>query len=382
MSEATQRWANSGLTQAQLATLRAVKFEVTDLSGSYLGEADGNRILVDRNAQGRGWFIDANPLSDLSFAQAVSATRRYTDPMNAAAGHLDLLTAIEHEMGHRLGLPDTYAAKDRDHIMYGYLTVGERRLPAQGQAFGSQTFTRAKAHFLSLGTDENRSPRVSTGSEPQSGAMFIAPGSRDDHQLRRSGMLLSTGTNIALLQSAGSYVNQDVYKHSVPTGLRANRGASDRQTSSSHAHRRMVSDQKPLTPQSGGTVNLPIGTITPGSTVVLTYQVTVNNAAPAGTSQISNQGTVTSNAPTVSTDDPDIVGASNPTVTPLLAPTAASGFVSGRITDANGNPVEGAVVRLSGGQSRKTDHRRERQLSVRQRRHGRVLHRHAVAREL
>jgi hypothetical protein len=39
----------------------------------------------------------------------------------------------------------------------------------------------------------------------------------------------------------------------------------------------------------GGTVNLAVGTITPGSTVVLTYQVTVNNAAPAGVTTISNK---------------------------------------------------------------------------------------------
>ena len=30
-----------------------------------------------------------------------------TDPSNAAAGHLDLLTAVTHEMGHVLGLEDS-----------------------------------------------------------------------------------------------------------------------------------------------------------------------------------------------------------------------------------------------------------------------------------
>ena len=37
-----------------------------------------------------------------------------------------------------------------------------------------------------------------------------------------------------------------------------------------------------------------------------------------------------------------------------LAPTAASGIVRGIISDSNGNPVEGAVVRLGGDQTRKT----------------------------
>src|SRR2546429_135858 len=80
----------------------------------------------------------------------MSATRRYTDPMNAAAGHVDLLTAVEHEMGHRLGLADSYAEKDRDNIMYGYLTVGERRLPAQGQARFAQASNIKGIHFLRM----------------------------------------------------------------------------------------------------------------------------------------------------------------------------------------------------------------------------------------
>src|SRR5258705_833609 len=37
-----------------------------------------------------------------------------------------------------------------------------------------------------------------------------------------------------------------------------------------------------------------------------------------------------------------------------LAPSAANGVVSGRITTDDGRPVEGAVVRLDGTQSRKT----------------------------
>jgi hypothetical protein len=42
---------------------------------------------------------------------------------------MDLLTAIMHELGHSLHLPDAYAAQSRDTVMYGYLTQGERRMP-------------------------------------------------------------------------------------------------------------------------------------------------------------------------------------------------------------------------------------------------------------
>src|SRR5207244_3258120 len=161
------------------------------------------------------------------------------------------------EIGHKLGLDDSYSEKDRDSIMYGYLTVGERRLPAFGQARFAQTSAREAMHFLSLGSDQGSSPRVSTGSvslneeigalpdgranapssdlrpeargssprvskgsEPQSGAMFIAPASKHDPELRRSEMLPSMRTNMTLLRSAGDNLGRWFYKHSVPTGLK------------------------------------------------------------------------------------------------------------------------------------------------------------------
>src|SRR6185295_4019148 len=37
-------------------------------------------------------------------------------PSVPPAGHLDLLTAVMHEMGHKLGLSDSYAEQDRDNI--------------------------------------------------------------------------------------------------------------------------------------------------------------------------------------------------------------------------------------------------------------------------
>ncbi len=170
VTAATMRWSSTGLTKQQIATLRGIKFEVADLSGSYLGEADGNRILVDRNAGGKGWFVDGNPMSDSIFAHAMSATRLYTDPLSAPAGHVDLLTAIEHEMGHKLGLDDSYTEQDRDNLMYGYLTVGERRLPAAGQAAHTVPGVDAGVHFLTLSNEaqSNKKPKVSLSNHASS----------------------------------------------------------------------------------------------------------------------------------------------------------------------------------------------------------------------
>ncbi|MCY7350278.1 MAG: T9SS type A sorting domain-containing protein [Cytophagaceae bacterium] len=67
-------------------------------------------------------------------------------------------------------------------------------------------------------------------------------------------------------------------------------------------------------------------TLPAGKTIVITYEVDVNaNACPAGSTAVanlSNQSNVSgSNFATVQTDDPDLAGASNPTLTPFAVLT-------------------------------------------------------------
>ncbi len=143
VSAALERWGATGLNDNQLAMLRRLKFQVTDLPDLRLGEANGKHISVDNNAGGNGWFIGAD---DTAFIG--DDTRRYTTPSSVPAGRIDLLTAIMHEMGHALGLDDSYLEQDRDSLMYGYLTKGERRLPAKDQARGAMPHTGGDMHFL------------------------------------------------------------------------------------------------------------------------------------------------------------------------------------------------------------------------------------------
>ena len=98
------RWSATGVSAEQLSSMRSVKFEVADLSTPYLGESNGDTIRVDRSAAGHDWFVDATPFDDVEFRKTLSATRRYTDPFGAPAGQLDLLTAVMHELGHRVGI--------------------------------------------------------------------------------------------------------------------------------------------------------------------------------------------------------------------------------------------------------------------------------------
>jgi hypothetical protein len=73
----------------------------------------------------------------------------------------------------------------------------------------------------------------------------------------------------------------------------------------------------PVINGAGGTVTVNIGTLAPGDSVTITFQVVVDNPYSGGPN-VSNQGTVSgSNFSNVLTDDPDIAGANNPTLTPI-----------------------------------------------------------------
>jgi hypothetical protein len=126
VEQAITRWEATGLTAEQLAALRAIRFEVHDLPGWYLGEAAGNLIRIDADAGGNGWHIGPE----------------------AAGDRVDLLTAVLHEIGHALGLADCYAEDARHDVMYGFLRKGERRLPVKGQARNVTPQKHGVSHFL------------------------------------------------------------------------------------------------------------------------------------------------------------------------------------------------------------------------------------------
>ncbi|MEM7137333.1 MAG: hypothetical protein AAF500_12175 [Myxococcota bacterium] len=66
-------------------------------------------------------------------------------------------------------------------------------------------------------------------------------------------------------------------------------------------------------------VSVLLPSLTPGATLLVTFDATVNDPFPDGTSTVQNQGTVaSSNAGIKETDDPDAGGASDPTATIVL----------------------------------------------------------------
>ena len=130
ISEAIARWTAAGLNPATIDKLAHVQFVIGDLPGSDLGEAlaTANRIYLDVNAAGHGWFIDSTPALDEEFAWSRSARQlQAVDPR--AVDRIDLLTVVEHELGHIAGFDDLDALANT--LMSGVLGVGTRRVPYQ-----------------------------------------------------------------------------------------------------------------------------------------------------------------------------------------------------------------------------------------------------------
>jgi predicted Zn-dependent protease len=124
VNEAIARWAAAGLSAQSMVAMSKAKFVVTDLPGAELGLASGGTIYVDSYAAGIGWFVDATPAKDEEFTATGSSSQlQAIDP--AAVDRMDLLTVVEHELGHIVGLDDL--ASSPYDLMSSTLAKGVRR---------------------------------------------------------------------------------------------------------------------------------------------------------------------------------------------------------------------------------------------------------------
>ena len=124
VQEAIRRWVLSegeGFADA----LRSVDVEITDLPGMALGSYVDGRVLVDVDAAGLGWFIDRTPGDDSEYALVGDTL---VARQGLAAGHIDLLSVIGHELGHAAGLQHA----DDASLMASTLASGIRTATSVG----------------------------------------------------------------------------------------------------------------------------------------------------------------------------------------------------------------------------------------------------------
>jgi hypothetical protein len=123
-AEAADRWAATGISSELANRLKNIQVTLSDLPGAKLGLAVNNTIVIDRDAAGHGWFVDPTPRLDDEFVVEEGNHSLHAVDANAV-DRIDLLTVVEHELGHVLGMGDFDATLD--DLMSGILGDGVRR---------------------------------------------------------------------------------------------------------------------------------------------------------------------------------------------------------------------------------------------------------------
>jgi hypothetical protein len=137
VTAALARLSAAGVDPGVLSALGSAEFDVGALPAGVLGEADvaGHRVTISPDAAGQGWFVDATPLQDEAFAPGGPGSPLVALPGSPAAGKVDLLTAVLHEMGHLAGRPDVSSAGNPLDLMADALAPGVRRTDGLDQVF-------------------------------------------------------------------------------------------------------------------------------------------------------------------------------------------------------------------------------------------------------
>ena len=128
LAEARQLWLATGLVDA--AAFDGVTVRVADLGAQdamQLGQTVGNLITIDDDAAGWGWFVDGTPEDNTEF-QRRTRDGDLVAVSSSAAGHMDLLTVLTHELGHVLGRGDEDPVTHAHDVMAATLAAGVRRL--------------------------------------------------------------------------------------------------------------------------------------------------------------------------------------------------------------------------------------------------------------
>ncbi len=131
VAAAIANWTAAGLSPDKIAQLEHATYDVADITSGWLGQSTPGHVTIDVNADGHGWYIDPTPTDNSEFGVALSSTALLTDSTTAAAGHIDLLTVVEHEMGEQLGLSDQFDPSAAGTLMSAFLANGDARAAEQ-----------------------------------------------------------------------------------------------------------------------------------------------------------------------------------------------------------------------------------------------------------
>ena len=269
---AIERWKQTGISAEDLARLQSVTLEVADLPDGQLATTSSTHLKIDSNAAGYGWYFDLTPMDDDEFDLPVPGRELQTTQYSAAHDRgVDILTVVMRQLGSVYLQGKTKIAKQLDSLMQNTLAPGVRRLP------NSQSILVSKNRSVS---DKSLAAQLHKPSALQSKTAAVST--------RNARFKPAT-------QSASQQSSRVMHHAARKAAAGFNTTFAD--------------------------VLLSIGTLPAGESVTITFNATVDNPFTGAMAQVANQGTVSgTNFADVLTDDPDVGGAADPTVTPIDLP--------------------------------------------------------------
>jgi len=273
-----------GVSDDILSKLEAIRLEIADLPDDQLAITTPGRIVIDENAAGYGWFVDVTPQDNSEFA--FRSRRLSALDESLANGRMDLLTAVTRGFVYVLDHQQLHRSTNRHYLLERTLAPSVRRMPERkpDEAGERQTSDR-----ISMNRDAGRA-----------------------------------STYDRLIGLIGQSARRLLSAFSMPTAY----AAPDLRSAGTF---REIASMKPVKYGAGATMAPPppvagvvlnIGTLPAGKTITITFNVTINNPFGGATNQVSNQGEVTADGGiSVLTDDPDVGGTADPTVTIVNLPS-------------------------------------------------------------
>jgi uncharacterized repeat protein (TIGR01451 family) len=143
---ALERWRYAKLSQNELISLQALRFEIADLPEAGIAQETASAIQIDETGAGYGWFVDQTPLDDREFTVGVPARELQSTEFSIAHGKVDLLTVVMREFGKE------------------YLK-GKKRLPQQLLPLMEETLSPAVRRLLDGSQIGFIIPEPSSGSQ-------------------------------------------------------------------------------------------------------------------------------------------------------------------------------------------------------------------------
>ncbi|MBK9021683.1 MAG: hypothetical protein IPL72_17550 [Sulfuritalea sp.] len=139
LEQAIRLWIAGDIDGSRAERLASLEVRIVDLPTGILGQADGDLILIDADADGFGWFVDSTPGESSEYEVTLSGGQLIADTGSDAFDRIDLLTVLVHEIGHVVGF-------DHDSdlaVMDADLSVGRRIELADTDRVGSLPVTSA-----------------------------------------------------------------------------------------------------------------------------------------------------------------------------------------------------------------------------------------------